>query len=243
MKSVFNFLYQVYAWVFLIPFSFLWSFLCGWAAAISSVLVSQRFASAQVGGLWARVIGWLTPMRVSVEGLEHIDPSQTYVVVCNHQSQYDILLVYGWLGLDLRWVMKKELRKLPGIGIACEKVGHIFVDRTNPEAARQAIHEALERIGDGVGILFFPEGTRSQDGRLKTFKNGAFRLAAEQQLPVLPLTLLGTREILPPKTLRVRPGRARIVIHPPIEAGDKNSRELAHAAHSQIASAMDPGDR
>lgn len=242
MKSVLNFLYQVYAYVFLIPFAFLWSFLCGWAAAISSVLVSQRFASAQVGGFWARVIGWLTPMRVSVEGREHIVPGQTYVVVCNHQSQYDILLVYGWLGLDLRWVMKKELRKLPGIGIACEKVGHIFVDRTNPEAARQAIHEALERIGDGVGILFFPEGTRSEDGRLKAFKNGAFRLAAEQQLPILPLTLLGTREILPPKTLRVRPGRARIVIHPPIEVGTKTSRDLAGAARAQIASAMPVGN-
>lgn len=238
MKSVLNFLYQIYAYLFLIPFAFLWSFLCGWAAAISSVLISQRFGSAGVGSLWARVIGWLTPMRVTVEGQEHIDPEQTYVVVCNHQSQYDILLVYGWLGLDLRWVMKKELRKLPGIGIACEKVGHIFVDRANPEAARKAIHEALERIGDGVGILFFPEGTRSPDGRLKSFKNGAFRLAAEQQLPVLPLTLLGTREIMPPKTLRVSPGRAKIVIHPPIPAGGSTSRDLANEARTRIASAM-----
>lgn len=242
MKTLFNFLYLLYAYLFLIPFAFLWSFLCGWAAAISAIVISQRFGSAKVGGAWARVIGWLTPMRVSVEGLEHIDPQQTYVVVCNHQSQYDILLVYGWLGLDLRWVMKKELRKLPGIGIACEKVGHIFVDRTNPEAARQAIYEALERIGDGVGILFFPEGTRSLDGRLKPFKNGAFRLAAEQLLPVLPLTLLGTREILPPGTLRVRPGRARIVIHPPIDVSGKTSRALAEEARTAIASAMPDRD-
>lgn len=243
MKPVLNFLYACYAYLFLIPFAFLWSFLCGWVAAISAILISQRFGSAKVGGLWARVIGWLTPMRVSVEGRDLIDPRQTYVVVCNHQSQYDILLVYGWLGVDLRWVMKQELRKLPGIGIACEKVGHIFVDRSNPEAARRSINEALERIGNGVGILFFPEGTRSLDGRLKPFKKGAFRLAQEQQLPVLPLTLLGTREILPPQTLRVRPGRARIVIHPPIDPQGKDSRDLALEARALIASAMPAGSR
>lgn len=238
MKTVLAWLYQVYAWLFLIPFAFLWSFLCGWLAVLAAVLVSPRFASMKVGTAWARVIGWLTPMFVTVEGEEHIDPRQTYVVVCNHVSQYDILLVYGWLDLDLRWVMKQELRKVPGIGIACEKVGHIMVDRANPEAARQAINEALERIGDGVGILFFPEGTRSRDGRLKPFKKGAFRIAAEQGLPVLPLTLVGTYDIMPAGTLFVRPGRARIVVHPPIDPAGMDLRSLQNASRMAIASAL-----
>lgn len=243
MKTVLTWLYQVYAWLFLIPFAFVWSFLCGWGAVLGAVLISQRFASTKIGGLWARMIGWLTPMFVSIEGAEHIDPRKTYVVVCNHLSQYDILLVYGWLDLDLRWVMKQELRKLPGIGAACEKVGHILVDRSNPEAAKQAINEALERIGDGVGILFFPEGTRSLDGRLRPFKKGAFRTAVDAQLPVLPLTLLGTRDILPARSMFITPGPAKIVVHPPIEPDGLDARELMLRSRDAIASALAKGDR
>lgn len=238
MKPVLAWLYQVYAWLFLIPFALIWSFLSGWTAVAAAILVSQRFASQRVGGAWARVIGWLTPMRVSIEGREHLDPDQSYVVVCNHTSQYDIILVYGWLGLDLRWVMKQELRRLPGIGPACEKVGHIIVDRSDPEGAKRTINDALARIEQGVGILFFPEGTRSIDGRLRPFKKGAFRVAVDQELPVLPLTLLGTRDILPAKSLFITPGRARIVVHPPISPQEGNVRELMTAARDAIASAL-----
>ena len=103
---------------------------------------------------------------------------------------------------------------------------------------RQAINEALDRIGDGVGILFFPEGTRSRDGRLRRFKSGAFRMAVEQQLPVLPLTLLGTREILPPDSLAVRPGRAKIVVHEPIFPDGHDARSLMNASQEVIASAL-----
>jgi len=114
-------------------------------------------------------------------------------------------------------VMKQELRRVPCIGISCEKAGHIFVDRSNPRAARAAVAAALDRLGDGVGILFFAEGTRSRDGRLLPFKKGAFRLAIEQNLPVLPVTLTGTREVLPARSLRLFPGRCTMHIHAPIE--------------------------
>ncbi len=238
MKTILSWLYQVYAWLFLIPFAFLWSFLCGWLAFLGATFISQRFASQRIGSFWARTIGYLTPMFVSREGLERIDPTQTYVVVCNHASQYDILLVYGWLGIDLRWVMKQELRKLPGIGPACEKVGHIIVDRSDPEGAKRTINEALARIGNGVGILFFPEGTRSLDGRLRPFKKGAFRVAVDQDLPVLPLTLLGTRDILRSRSMFITPGRAKIIIHPPLRAEDGNVRALMDASRDVIASAL-----
>ncbi|MEJ2534356.1 MAG: lysophospholipid acyltransferase family protein [Gammaproteobacteria bacterium] len=238
-KSILFWPYQLYAWLFFIPFACLWSFLCGWAAVLVATVGSQRAASHYVGKTWARVLGWLTPIRVTVEGADRIDPSQTYVVVSNHVSQYDIIVIYGWLMIDLRWVMKQELRKLPGIGPACEKVGHIIVDRRNPESARRSLNEALARIGDGIGILFFPEGTRSLDGRLKPFKKGAFRIALDEQLPVLPITLLGTRDILPAKTLKLFPGRARIVIHPAIEpAPGGDLRALMETARDAIASAL-----
>jgi 1-acyl-sn-glycerol-3-phosphate acyltransferase len=113
--------------------------------------------------------------------------------------------------------MKMELRKIPAIGIGCEKAGHIFIERRNPKQAAEAIRLALARLGEGVGLLFFPEGTRSPDGRLLPFKKGAFRTAIDQQIPLLPVTVVGTRDILPARSLRLFPGTARMVIHPAVE--------------------------
>jgi 1-acyl-sn-glycerol-3-phosphate acyltransferase len=160
------------------------------------------------------------------------------VVVSNHQSQYDILLIYGWLKLDLKWVMKKELRKIPGIGIGCEKAGHIFIDRQDPMQARKAIKDALDRMTRGVGILFFPEGTRSRDGRLLSFKKGAFRLAIDQELPLLPVTLVGTRNVLPARSLSLFPGRIKMVIHPEIDSKGKSVEQLIDETRAAITSGM-----
>jgi 1-acyl-sn-glycerol-3-phosphate acyltransferase len=163
-------------------------------------------------------------------------------VVCNHQSQYDIFLVYGWLKLDLKWVLKAELRKAPGVGVGCEKAGHIFVDRSSPDQARKAVSDALEGLADGVGVLFFAEGTRSPDGKLQPFKKGAFRVAMSQKLPILPVTIIGTRDIQKPKSLLIFPGRIRMVIHPAIAvdgAEDAETiRDLMAQTRDAIASAL-----
>jgi 1-acyl-sn-glycerol-3-phosphate acyltransferase len=217
MKKVFFWPYQLYAWLILWPLAAILTLLFSALAVIFSLLVSPRFASRVVASTWGRILAWLVPVIVSVEGGENAQKERSYVVVCNHQSMVDILVIYGWLKLDLKWVMKQELRKIPGIGIGCEKVGHIFIDRKNPKLARRAIEEALDRLGKGIGILFFAEGTRSPDGRLLPFKKGAFRTAIEQQLPVLSVTLIGTRDIMPPKSLKPFPGRVRMVIHSAIE--------------------------
>jgi len=208
---------------------------------VVAVVWNSRAASRYVASNWGMLLGWITPMLVTVEGKENADPIRTYVVVLNHQSQYDIFLVYGWLNLDLKWVMKEELRKVPGVGPGCEKAGHIFVDRANPEKARKAVTEALDRVGDGVGILFFAEGSRSVDGKLKAFKKGAFRTAVSQQLPILPITIDGTRNIQRPRSLIVRPGRVRMVIHPAIEVGGDDAadiRDLMNKTRDAIASAL-----
>ena len=243
MKKILFWPYQVYVWLVFLPVVAVWTLVCGSLAVITSILISPRFGSRQVGARYARWIGYLTPIMVRRSGLEHVDEGRSYVVVCNHQSQYDIVVVYGWLKLDLKWVIKQELRKVPFIGIGCEKVGHIFVDRQRPERARAAINSALNRLGNGIGILFFPEGTRSDDGSLLRFKKGAFRVAIDQQLPVLPVTVSGTREILPARSLRLFPGTARMVVHPPIETDGMtvdDVPELMERARLAIASALPP---
>jgi len=244
MRRIAFWLYQIYAWLVLIPLGLLLTVLAGWLTMLVAILWNPRAASRYVAANWGRLIAWLTPMLVTVEGLENVDPDRSYVVVSNHQSQYDIFLVYGWLKLDLKWVMKAELRKVPGVGIGCEKAGHIFVDRSNPEQARKAVSDALERVGDGVGILFFAEGSRSVDGRLKAFKKGAFRIAASQGLPILPITIVGTRDIQRPKSMQIFPGRVRMVIHPVIEVGGREPQDvvaLLNQTRDIIASAL-PAD-
>ena len=242
MKRIIFWLYQVYVWLVFYPLGVLLTFTAGWLTVLVAMIWSPRAASRYIASTWGRIMCYITPVWVTVEGAENAEPGKTYVVVINHQSQYDIFVVYGWLRLDLKWVLKAELRKLPGVGIGCEKAGHIYVDRNNPEQARNSVKNALDRLGDGVGVLFFAEGTRSKDGRLLPFKKGAFRVATSQNLPVLPVTLVGTREIQKAKSLQIFPGKVRMVIHPPIEAQDgedNNSiRRLMTQTQSAIASAL-----
>lgn len=226
MKKILFWPYQLYAWLVFLPIVAVLTLIFSVLTVVFASLVSPQFASRTFAVTWAKLVAWLTPIWVSVEGAEHAVRSRSYVVASNHQSQYDILVIYGWLELDLKWVMKKELRKLPGIGIGCEKAGHIFVERRNHAQAAQAINEALARLGEGIGILFFPEGTRSDDGHLLPFKKGAFRTAIDAQIPLLPVTVVGTRDILPARSLHLFPGPARLVIHPPIETTGMTANDL-----------------
>lgn len=241
MKKILFWPYQVYVWLILAPLVVVLTLFFGFATVIGAALVNPNWASRVFAVTWARCLAFLTPMRVEVVGEENISSDRSYIMASNHQSMYDILVIYGWLDLDLKWVMKKELRKVPGLGIGCEKAGHIFVDRRNPKKAREAINQALKQLGDGIGILFFPEGTRSSSGKLLPFKKGAFRTAIEQQIPVLPITLEGTRDINPNKTFYVFPGTARMTIHPAIETNGLEITDLdalSRETREQIESAM-----
>ena len=238
MKRILFWPYQLYVWLIFVPLVVLLTLMFSMLTVIFATLVNPNWASRVFAVTWAKTLAYLTPVRVIVEGGENAHREQSYVVVTNHQSMYDILLIYGWLELDLKWVMKKELRKVPGIGLGCEKAGHIFVDRKKPKQAAQAIKDALARLGKGVGILFFPEGTRSRDGHLLPFKKGAFRLSVEQGLPILPVTLVGTRDVLPSSTLSFFPGTIRMVIHPAIDPSGKEADELLEQTRDTITSAM-----
>lgn len=241
MKKYLYWPYQLYAWLVLFPLAGIFTVFFSMCTAIAAVLVNPHFASRVFGVTWAKCCAWVTPIIVEVEGSENAESQRSYVVASNHQSVYDILVIYGWLRLDLKWVMKAELRKVPGLGLGCEKAGHIFVERRNHKRAAQAINEALERLGDGIGILFFPEGTRNPDGKLLPFKKGAFHTAIEQQVPILPVTVSGTREVMPARSLGVFPGKVKMVIHPAIETAGMSHDDLGslrEKTRSVIASAL-----
>jgi 1-acyl-sn-glycerol-3-phosphate acyltransferase len=136
-------------------------------------------------------------LPVSVDGTENIKPNQSYVFVANHQSMFDVWLVYGWLPVIFKWLMKAELRKVPFVGTGCKAAGHIFVDRRNTVAAMGSLKEVEKQLVNGVCTVIFPEGTRSLNGEVGRFKRGAFQIALDLGLPVIPLSLDGCFEVMP----------------------------------------------
>lgn len=237
-------LYPLYQWLIYIPLVVLATLVGALLAVPLALLISPRLANLWVAVPWGRILTWLVPVRVDVEGLEAIDPKQSYVVVANHQSQFDIPVIYGWIGLDLRWVAKAELSRIPFVAAGCRAIGHIFINRSDPDQARIAINRAVARLKPGTGLMFFAEGTRSRTGELLRFKKGAFRVAIDRQLPVLPVTVVDTREVLPAKSLRIRPGRVRMIVHSPLEtAGLTGERagELRRRCHATVAKALPQG--
>jgi 1-acyl-sn-glycerol-3-phosphate acyltransferase len=165
-------------------------------------------------------------MRVNVVGRRNIAEKQSYVVVANHQSAFDIFVLWGFLGIDARWVMKKELRKIPLFGLAGQLGGNIYIDRSDPRRAHESLKEAGKILVNGASLIMLPEGTRSRDGNLRGFKKGAFVMALDMGLPLLPVSIVDTRHILPPGTLNLYPGRSTLVIHEPLSAEGYHGENL-----------------
>ncbi|MCP4202018.1 MAG: 1-acyl-sn-glycerol-3-phosphate acyltransferase, partial [bacterium] len=136
-----------------------------------------------------------------------------------------------------------ELRRVPGLGIGCEKLGHIYVDRSHSHAAIRSIKAARERITDGTSVVFFAEGTFGKGRELLAFKKGAFRMAIDLDLPILPVTIVGTREILPGGTWRLFPGRAKLIVHEPVEVtGHEHGKmsALIQEVRAAVQSGLEP---
>lgn len=225
LKKILWLLYQPYKWLFYIPFLYINTVILGMIAVLLGLFKLKRAADI-CGVTWARVNSYTAPVFVKVRGKEHIVKGQSYVIVANHRSSFDILISYAFLGLRFKWVMKKELAKVPGLGFGSKAIGHIFIDRSNTKKAIESMKNARERIKDGISVLFFPEGTRSKTGRLLSFKKGAFYFAIDLKLPILPVTINGTEDILPPDTFNLSPGTAEIIFHPPINTTSYEKNDI-----------------
>ncbi len=190
------------------PFYWLWQYLIAWPLLMVLTVFTAVFTVCtvfwknaefvhKVQQFWSRSFFWLMFLPVSVDGQEHIVPGQSYVFVANHQSMFDVWLVYGWLPVIFKWLMKAELRKVPFVGTGCKAAGHIFIDRRNTKAAMESLKEVEKQLVNGVCTVIFPEGTRSLNGEVGRFKRGAFQIAWDLGLPVIPLSLDGCYEVLP----------------------------------------------
>lgn len=232
-------LYQIYKYIIFFPFLGLSISVLACIAIPTILLTKSDKIGRKFGKAWARSCGFMTPMFVSILGFENVDPKQSYIIVANHRSLYDIFAIYGWLPMDFRYVMKIELRRVPVMGYMAEKIGHICIDRSNSKTAIATINKAKEKITDGSSIFFFPEGRRSENDTMLPFKKGAFRLALDMQLPILPITIIGTADLVPSQSITLFPGKAKIVIHKPImtsSLGHDNMDELMKQSRLAIES-------
>lgn len=216
-KTIWWFLYQPYKWLVFGPMLVLSTCFFIGLGAVMLLFTSDRVVNRTVLVWWARFNGFLAPMRVTVLGRENVARGQSYVVVSNHQSAFDAILLVGWLDFEIKWVMKNELRQFPVFGWAAEKGGQILIDRSDPRRAYESLRNARSKLEGGVSVMVLAEGTRSRTGEMLEFKKGAFWMARELNLPILPITICNTIRIHPPKTLDLFPGRAVLQIHRPVD--------------------------
>jgi len=243
--NVLRILYLPWAWLVFMPALAVLTALCGTLAVLTAYVFGPR-AAHYVGCVWARMLCFANFTHISVSGWENMKAGQSYVIMANHQSHFDVLALYGHFWRQFRWVAKQELRKVPFLGPACVAVGHVFIDRSNRESAIASLNAARPRLAGGVSVLFFPEGTRSRDGRMKEFKKGGFVMALDMGLPILPVSISGTHKVLPGKSFRLLPGCARVTIHPPIETapyGHEGRDMLLADVRKAIASGLTEWER
>lgn len=229
-------LFPFYRWLVFAPFLLVSTSVFG-ALAIMLSNISGELASRIAGRGWGKANVIASLSGVQVIGGQHIKANQSYVVVANHLSDFDILAVYGWLDLDIKWVMKKELRKVPIIGYSCEAMGFFFIDRSDHAQAMATLEDCKRKMKPGVSVMVFPEGTRSRTAKLAHFKSGAFLLAKDLNLPILPLTIVGSDKVLPADTLNLYPGEIQLIIGEPIPAEtvmQSSHRDLAELARERV---------
>jgi 1-acyl-sn-glycerol-3-phosphate acyltransferase len=209
--------------LYLIPAITLYTIVLGTLSLFSSLFDAHGRFAHWCARTWARLILATTGVTVTVEGLERVDAGGSYVFVSNHQSHYDTAVLFATLPHQLRIIAKESLGRFPFIGWHLRRTGHILVDRRRPD--REAIFRWADRLlTNGLSLIVYPEGTRSGNGRVQRFKPGSFQIALQSGLPVVPISISGTRQVMPKGRLAARPGHVRLVVHDPID-----TRGLAEA--------------
>jgi len=195
------------------------------AAACAAALVDRSGRrTRRVGGAWSRLLLRILQVRVRVSGLAHAVAGPA-VYAANHASALDILVVFGHLPVDFRIVYKRSLSLVPLLGWAIWLGGHVPIDRSHPFRARRGLDAAARRIRGGTSVVVFPEGTRSPDGAVRRFKRGSFSLALQAGVPVVPVSLVGVKAVVPRGLPSVRPGLVSVVLHPAVPVAGRSADE------------------
>ena len=227
------------ALVIIYPIVFLWTFISGLTGMVLSVILRapELTLSFVPGKMWAPVILWLLGVKVKVRGLENINRDTPSIFVANHSSLLDIPSCVMSIPVNLNFIAKKELKNTPVVGWYISATRQIFIDRKDKTKAMASMAEAARRIREGKNVLSYAEGTRSKDGEVKLFKRGAFIIAAEGNIPIVPVAVSGAHECLPSGSFKVRRGTITVAIGKPILPSDYPNHkveELAEEARKAV---------
>lgn len=210
-------LYKIYSTLIATPIFILWTVFIATSVSVTALLGLKAIAYHYVPMWWGKFSFWLYLLPVQVEIEEQLNPNQSYIFVANHQGYFDILLMYGYLGRGFKWMMKEYLKKMPAIGAACVFSRQIFVG-DSISSIQRAVADARKTLQGGMSMSIFPEGTRSYDGKMISFKRGAFMLAKEIGLPIVPVTIDGSFRAFSRKAKIVTRTPLKLTIHKPISA-------------------------
>ncbi len=236
-------LYKIYQFFIALPLLLVCTMLASLVTIIGSWIGSAHFWGYYPGKIWAIVFCRILLLPIKVKGHENVDKKTSYVFVANHQGAFDIFLIYGFLGRNFKWMMKKSIRNIFLVGKACESSRHIFVDKSGPKKIQATYDNAREILKEGTSLVVFPEGARSFTGHMGIFRKGAFQLADELQLPVVPVTIDGSFDILP-RTAGfnfVTWHRLTMTIHKPIPPkgkGTENIKATMEEAYEAVMSGL-----
>ncbi len=208
-----NPLFFIYQWIIWFPLFLVTTILTAVITIVMCAVFDDRIWGFYPAKWWSRISCWTAFCGVKFVGREHIKPNQSYIFVCNHQSFFDVFAIYGWLNISFKWIMKKELEKVPFIGPACKSAGHIFIARGQNKSALQSIEDAKKKLQNGLSVVIFPEGSRTPDGNVSAFKRGAFQIASDLSLPIIPVSISGPFEIMPRTSFFIKPHKIEIVFH------------------------------
>ena len=238
-------LYRIYQCIFMVPLLVISTILASLAVGIGSMLGGGKWWGYYPAKYWGKLVCWITLVKVTVKGQENIDAKKPYVFVANHQSAYDIFAVYGYLGHNFRWLMKKSLEKIPFLGWGCKRAGHVFVDNSTPAAVRETMATARKQLQKDMSITVFPEGSRSWNGKMIPFKKGAYLLAVQFNLPIVPVTIDGAFDVMPRFEKLPKWGHIKITIHKPIEVpeGGFRVKDVMAESYDAIHSALPEKDQ
>ena len=197
-----------------------------------------RYASS-----WSALLLKMFNVRVNIEGYENIVADQPYIFASNHSSLFDIPILFTALKCDYVIIYKRELEKIPVFGWLLKYSPFIAIDRGDPRNAKASIDTALATLGKNGSLIIFPEGTRSEDGVLGTFKRGAFMLASRSAKPIVPVTVIGSYRIMPARTFRIQGGNIKVIFEDPIEnkgeLSKQEEKDMMELVRSKIAFNLD----
>lgn len=238
-------LYRLYQLFIALPVILILTILTSLTVIIGCFVGNGHFWGYWPGKLWAWTVLKVLLIPVSVSGRENLKRGQSYVFVSNHQGAFDIFLIYGHLGRNFKWMMKRQLRSLPFVGKACEAAHHIFVDKRGPSKIKETYDKARLTLRNGMSVVVFPEGARTFTGHMGVFRRGAFMLADELQLPVVPLTINGSFNVMPRtnKWWHVDRHAVSLTIHTPIypaARGAEGIKDTMQKSYEVIMSALVP---